>query len=132
MRPIFLALTILLSCPKAMPQTATISEDSSIHESEEVDRMPRFPGGDRGFSRFFDENFRLPDLTDSMRNIKKLTPRFVVETDGTITNLEFPEATVLDPAVRRLFEKMPKWEPGKHHGKFVRVRHTLSINISLY
>ena len=59
--------------------------------------------------------------------------RFVVEPDGTITNIEVAKGVgggCSEEAVR-VVKMMPKWIPGEAFGKKVRVTYTLPVNFRL-
>ena len=61
----------------------------------------------------------------------KIIVRFVVELDGSISNVEV--ARGLSPEANReairVVRSMPRWKPGKNNGKAVRSRFSLPILI---
>ena len=61
--------------------------------------------------------------------IGKATVSFIVEKDGSVSNLEVMRS--LEPSLGeealRLISSMPKWKPGKKDGKIVRVKCVESI-----
>lgn len=130
MRFYLLAFAMFLLCSKTNAQGPNLTEEP-VFDMDDVDRIPQFPGGDLEFIKFFNRNLQLPAASDSLFMVGKIMTEFVVETDGRITSLEFRKKTVLDNAVRQLFQKMPNWEPGKHRGTFVRVRCRLPIFIKI-
>ena len=58
---------------------------------------------------------------------------FVVETDGSITNIEVTKGRTkeLDREAKRVVRKMPKWSAGESSGKKVRTRCQLPIVFTL-
>lgn len=64
----------------------------------------------------------------------KIGVRFVVQPDGSISNVKWWDKTrettpdVVAKEAIRIVENMPKWVPGKWHGKAIRVRDEVSIN----
>jgi TonB family protein len=58
---------------------------------------------------------------------------FVVETDGSITNIAIERgvSTDLDKEAKRLLRNMPAWSPGEAKGKKSRTRCRLPINFTL-
>ena len=54
---------------------------------------------------------------------------FVVETDGSITNVEVvkPAFPSLDAEAVRVLSSMPNWIPGKQNGEVVRVKYTVPL-----
>ena len=59
--------------------------------------------------------------------------KFVVERNGTITNVEVIKGTTrdLDNEAKRIVRNMPKWNPGEYSGNKVRSSFTLPINFEL-
>ncbi|MBP5680898.1 MAG: energy transducer TonB, partial [Bacteroidales bacterium] len=56
------------------------------------------------------------------------TISFIVEKDGTLSNFEIlsaPTPQFGDESVR-VFQSMPKWEPGKKDGKNVRTKYVFT------
>jgi periplasmic protein TonB len=107
------------------------NDPETIYDYEVVDWKPQFPGGDWQFVKFFNENMQMPPVTNELRQITKIWTRFVVEKDGSLTGLEFPQHTLLDKQVREFFAKMPKWETGMHKGKTVRVLYNFPILVHI-
>lgn len=58
---------------------------------------------------------------------------FIVNADGTLTNLQIKRSIheSLDNEALRVVKSMPKWKPGKLHGKQVRVKYVLPISFNL-
>jgi protein TonB len=75
-----------------------------------------FPGGDVGLLKFIKENLKYPDTCKSLEATGRVYLRFVVEKDGSITNIEVEKnLTGCDQfaiACMELLSSMPKWEPG--------------------
>ncbi len=62
-----------------------------------------------------------------------MTLRFVIERDGSLTNIETinsPDKSLTDEAVRVL-KTSPKWSPGKQRNKPVRVFYILPVDFVL-
>ena len=63
----------------------------------------------------------------------RVTTDFIVEKDGSITNIQV--ARDIDPSLDaealRVVGTMPKWIPGKQRGQIVRTRYTLPITFRL-
>ena len=58
---------------------------------------------------------------------------FVIEKDGSVSNvkvLRSPDER-LSREAERVVNEMPKWKPGRQHGKKVRVLYNLPINFQL-
>ena len=82
---------------------------------------------------FLKENIKYPEDAQKQKVEGRVLVKFVVETDGSISNIEvaknaFPS---LDAEAERVTRLMPKWTPGKQKGQVVRVKFVLPINFSL-
>ena len=98
-----------------------------------VEQMPEYPGGMQALFEFLKENIKYPEDAQKQKVEGRVIATFVVETDGSISNIEvvkhaFPS---LDAEAVRVIQAMPKWTPGKQSGKVVRVKYTIPINFSL-
>lgn len=62
-----------------------------------------------------------------------LNVNFVVEADGTISNVKVVKKVSddLDGEAIRLVGSMPKWEPGMQNGEAVRVEYTMPMTFKL-
>ena len=93
---------------------------------EAVEEDAEFPGGKP--SDFVSSHFN-PDAAADVEG--KIIVRFVVELDGSISNVEV--ARGLSPEANReairVIRSMPRWKPGKNNGKAVRSRFSLPILI---
>ena len=94
--------------------------DTTIYEF--VDEEATFPGGFPAMMKFIQENIIYPDSFDYYNFQIKITLRFVVETDGTLSHFEVLQSTnsELKQAYLNLLSKMPKWIHGKINGNAVR------------
>ena len=98
-----------------------------------VEQMPEYPGGMQALFEFLKENIKYPEDAQKQKVEGRVLVKFVVETDGSISNIEvvknaFPS---LDAEAERVVRIMPKWTPGKQKGQVVRVKFVLPINFSL-
>ena len=141
-------------------------EDKSVFNKEDsiynvVAHNAKYPGGDTECFKFLSENVRYPKLCHELGVQGRLFINFVVEKDGSISNvknirgfgMELPEATVLaykkehpdsKPVnakvveelfygeAQRVMKLMPKWEPAKDKdGNVVRSRFVLPVTFRL-
>ena len=81
------------------------------------------------FRKFISDSIRLP----SSDCFGKVTFQFVVEKDGSVSNVSFlqgpQDCKGYESEVDRLISVMPEWIPGKQRGRIVRVMLTMSMNI---
>ena len=105
--------------------------DDKVYEV--CEQMPIFEGGDAALLKYLRENLKYPDNTKDRGVQGRLVIGFIVEKDGSLTDVKVlrPVDIDLDAEVLRLVKGMPKWIPGRHNGQRVRVRYLLPIHICL-
>ena len=103
------------------------SEEDQIFSVVEDD--PEFPGGMDSLLAFLQRNIVYPELARENGIEGKVYVTFVVETDGSISNVrvlrDIGGGCGLEAV--RVVKLMPKWKPGKQAGKTVRVQYNLPI-----
>ncbi len=102
-----------------------------IYDSPEI--MPAFPGGHTALDHYIRVHIKYPEEAKAQRLVGKVYVEFVVEKDGSITNvgIRMGKYPALNEEAMRVVRTMPHWEPGSNHGKVVRVRYTLPITFAL-
>jgi TonB family protein len=119
--------------------TTDSSSNNTIQEENErvfveVEQLPEFPGGKKAFIQYLNENLVYPKSAYERKVEGKVVVSFVVEADGSITNVKVANSVDedLDKEAVRVVKAMPKWIPGKHKGKAVPVLfRCLPINFQL-
>ena len=117
-----------------------IGYSSGVEEEMEEEEVfvvvqddPEFPGGLDSLKAFIERNLVYPQLAKDQKIEGKVYVTFIVEKDGSISNVKVlrdigggcgAEAT-------RVVMKMPKWKPGRQRGKAVRVQYNLPIEFKL-
>ena len=98
-----------------------------------VEEMPEFPGGDTALRNFLSNTVRYPMETAEKGIQGKVFVKFVVEADGSISNVKIERGIypILDAEAVRVIQKMPRWSPGRQKGKPVRVSFTVPVNFIL-
>lgn len=98
-----------------------------------VSTMPTFDGGEEAMANYVRSHFVFP--ADAMQYEKegKVVVAFVVQTDGSITNVEVLKGFGFgsEEAARKLIQEMPKWIPGNQNGKLVPVQLVLPLQFQL-
>lgn len=106
-------------------------EDIPVYVAEE---MPSFQGGDLNtFRNWVQSRLVYPRVAQENNIQGKVTLKFVVERDGSLTNIEeiaSPDRSLTEEAIRVL-KQSPKWTPGKQRNKPVRVYYVLPIDFIL-
>lgn len=103
----------------------------SIQPFAEVD--PEFPGGLEALYKFITDNLNYPQLALENAIQGKVYVTFVVETDGSVSNVRILRdiGGGCGLEAKRVVKMMPKWKPGKQGGKVVRTQYNLPINFVL-
>ena len=98
-----------------------------------VDEPARFPGGENEISRFVARNLHYPEEARDNHIQGRVIVRFVVNTDGSISDLKLLnfENTELGNEALRIVKLMPKWLPAKHMASTVRQFVTIPIAFEL-
>ena len=101
------------------------NNDNNIYEA--VNQDAEFPGGRP--SDYIASHFN-PDVVAELEG--KIIVRFVVEKDGSISNVEIARGLSQESSEEtiRVMRSMPKWKPGKNGGVPVRSRFSLPIVIN--
>ena len=125
------ALMMLVLLFSFMTSTAQTKKNNMVFDVVEV--MPQFPGGQIAMLKYIMENIKYPKQAMKEGIQGRVTVRFIVEKDGSISDVK-PILSVhplLNKEAVRVVESMPKWTPGKHNGKPVRVRFNLPVMFKL-
>lgn len=98
-----------------------------------VEKMPEFPGGMGACLKFLIANTEYPEKAKAQKVEGKVSVKFVVEKDGSISNPQIIKGgnPLLNDEALRVVNSMPKWKPGKQRGKVVRVGYTVPIIFKL-
>lgn len=98
-----------------------------------VEKMPEYPGGIEAFMKFLSENVRYPEAASKAGIQGRVLVEFIVEKDGSISNTHVIQNVneYLDAEAVRVVGAMPKWTPGMHEGKAVRVKYAVPISFRL-
>lgn len=125
------ALMMLVLLFSFMTSTAQTKKNDMVFDVVEV--MPQFPGGQIAMLQYLMKNIKYPEQAMKEGIQGRVTVRFIVEKDGSISDVK-PVLSVhplLNKEAVRVVKSMPKWSPGKHNGKPVRVRFNLPVMFKL-
>ena len=122
-----------LFCLTTVSAQKTVVSQKNEDVFDIVEQMPEYPGGMQALFEFLKENIKYPEDAQKQKVEGRVLAKFVVETDGSISNIEvvkhaFPS---LDAEAVRVIQAMPKWIPGRQKGQAVRVKFVMPINFSL-
>jgi len=98
-----------------------------------VESMPEFPGGQPKLYTYLGEHIKYPVMAKESGIQGKVFVTFVVETDGSITDVRLLRGIGggCDEEAIRVVQSMPNWRPGKQRGKPVRVQYNLPVRFTL-
>lgn len=130
---------LLLMSLMAMLGLTTVSAQKTVVAQKNqqvfdvVEQMPEYPGGMQALFEYLSQNIAYPEDAKQQKIEGRVIAIFVVETDGSISNVEVvkPVFPSLDAEAVRVLSAMPKWTPGKQSGKVVRVKYTVPISFNL-
>lgn len=125
----FLILILICFAQHGFSQNTNTPKTSTIYNIDSVDLKPDFEGGIVRFQKYIRNNFFYPDEEAHVKGIVEVN--FVVEKDGTLNNIKVIKDVghgTGNEAIRVL-KKAPKWIPGTHNHRLVRVNYYLSIPV---
>ncbi|MBR5146817.1 MAG: energy transducer TonB [Bacteroidales bacterium] len=111
-------------------------EEEEIVEAEifkVVEEMPEFPGGTAKMMEYIQKNIKYPMMARESDIQGRVFVNFVVEPDGSITNVTVMRGIGggCDEEALRVVQSMPNWKPGKQRGSAVRCSFTVPIIFKL-
>lgn len=117
--------------------TNNVSDDMSVDKEgyyKNTEVLPGYPGGEKALGRFYDDNIQYPVEASDNGVDGTVRINFAVDENGKLYS-----PTVTSPAIGygleqealRVFNKMPKWTPGRIKGKNVKTRFSLPVTFQL-
>jgi periplasmic protein TonB len=98
-----------------------------------VEEWPEFPGGESARQQFLLKHLRYPSIALQVGISGTVHVGFVVEKDGSITNVYLSRGIGggCDEEALRVARLMPKWKPGKQSNEAVRTKFSMPIRFQL-
>ncbi|NLJ81923.1 MAG: energy transducer TonB [Bacteroidales bacterium] len=95
----------------------------------DVEKKAEFPRGKKALAKYLTNNINYPTEAKEKNISGRVFVGFVVEKDGSITNVNIRVGRdpLLDAEALRVVKSMPKWKPAKEKGKVVRSKFILPI-----
>ncbi|MES2427387.1 MAG: energy transducer TonB [Bacteroidota bacterium] len=102
-----------------------------VFSSSSLDQAPTLPSGASPFPVLLTHNIKLPKEDRENGVSGKVTIVFIVELNGSISNLAVsgPSQTLINEVIR-VIKLCPKWSPGIKNGKPVRSIYNIPITIT--
>ena len=136
---------------KAMPDPSkkgkkgkvSIVMDSNVSGDMSVDKegyynnteiLPGYPGGEKALGRFYDDNIQYPAEASDNGVDGTVKINFAVDENGKLYAPVVTSPVIgygLEQEALRVFNKMPKWSPGRIKGKNVKTRFSLPVKFQL-
>lgn len=117
----------------ASSASSSFSHSGMVYNSVDMEQKPTFPDGDVALREFLINNLNYPPAAADNGVQGRVLVDFVVELDGTLTDVKVSRGVdpSLDKEALRLVMIMPKWNPGKKGGRIVRVKYTFPVTFRL-
>ena len=115
----------------------TASGDMSVdkegyYNSTEI--LPGYPGGEKALERFYNDNIQYPVEASDNGVDGTVKINFAVDENGKLYAPVVTSPVIgygMEQEALRVFNKMPKWTPGRIKGKNVKTRFSLPVNFQL-
>ena len=117
---------------ESAPEEETIEEEAIPFQL--VEEKPSFNGGDANeFSKWVNSRLVYPEIAKENGVQGRVTLQFTVNADGTVSNVKVLRGvdSSLDKEAVRVVSSSPKWKPGKHRDRAVKVTYTFPVIFQL-
>ena len=97
------------------------------------EQMPTYEGGNAALLKYLTDSVKYPELAKKHGVQGRVVIGFIVEKDGSLTNVKVLRAVdrALDAEALRVVKGMPKWIPGCQDEQLVRVRYNVPVSFRL-
>lgn len=116
-------------------QTSNVEEEKKVEDKvfDVVEQYPSFPGGEGAMFSYISNNLRYPQKAAENGVQGRVSVKFIVEKDGSISNVEVNRSVDpdLDNEAMRVIKNMPKWNPAKQNGTEVRAYYYVPVAFRL-
>lgn len=114
-------------------QEAKTAPQRQVENVATVEQSPSFPGGYQAMSDFIGKNLKYPEQATKNGVQGKVLVSFVVETDGSITDVKVIRGigSGCDEEAVRVVKAMPKWQPAMKEGKAVAMQFYIPFSFVL-
>ena len=115
---------------KAQTHKDTTTDDKVY---EVCEQMPTYEGGDAALLKYLTDSVKYPELAKKHGVQGRVVIGFIVEKDGSLTNVKVLRAVdrALDAEALRVVKGMPKWIPGRQNKQRVRVKYNVPVSFRL-
>ena len=130
MKKIFLFVAIIVFCgTSAIAQNVVVDDEIFTV----VENHPEFPGGNDSLYAYIARNIRYPEEAKKEKIEGRVFVTFIVEKNGQVSNARVVRdiGGGCGEEALRVVKNMPKWKPGTHADKPVRVQFNLPLQFNL-
>ena len=127
---LFFALNIQAQIAVENGNATDCATTEPVYDFQKVDKQPKFPGGMTSLQSYINRNLKYPQISRENNSQGRAIIRFIIDSNGTVISPQVVRSSgdlYLDMEAVRVIESMPKWKPGKHKGKPVRVLFTFPV-----
>ena len=123
--------------PKPEEQEEELPEAVDMYDApldiRVVEDLPQFPGGAVALMKWLTKNLKYPSAAQQRKVQGRVVAQFVINTDGSISDLELVEklSTECDREALRVLRMMPNWQPGVMNAKPCRTKVCIPIVFKL-
>jgi protein TonB len=127
---IFTLFGVIVLAQKSKPSAISVYPDS-----EGIEILPKFPGGNKAFTKYIQKNLRWPAGAEYEGRV---ILNFVVEKDGRVSNVKVVKSLspLYDAEALRVIKASPRWHPGRllngKNVKLVRLQQSVPVHFSPY
>lgn len=127
------ALAVAAQHPCAMRTVGEASSYVVVYDCYNLDEEPQYPGGESALTKYINRSREYPRRAYRNRVQGRVTCGFVVNTDGSISNIEVIRGVDpdLDREAVRVISGMPRWLPGRLSGTTVPTYYTVTVPFRL-
>ena len=123
--------------PKAEEKEEELPEAVDMYDApldiRVVEDLPQFPGGAVALMKWLTKNLKYPTAAQQRKVQGRVVAQFVINTDGSISDLELVEklSAECDREALRVLRMMPNWQPGVMNAKPCRTKVCIPIVFKL-
>lgn len=127
---------LLLACLFLTDFSISQAQEDTVKTFVTVETLPEPNGGWGKFYKFLSKEIQYPEGGFEKSTGDKVVLRFVVETDGSLSNIQVYPGTekntplAMQVEAIRVVSQSPNWKPGMNNGEPVRVRYQIPIKFS--
>jgi protein TonB len=124
-----------IETPQQTAQTTPVitTSDETVYPEAKADVKPSPTDGAQGWQSYLQKNLVYPDAARHEGISGKVYLSFVVEKDGSISNIvvDKPAGNGFDEEAVRVLSQSPVWQPGIVDGKAIRIQYKLPITFRM-